>query len=142
MKTFLCILAGLGFLTNCAASQKTVLPRFSYNHRLHNAWIVGRRPHYGDGQPDGCLVGQEFDLQLVSTAGDSISGFVKQVDSTEPVLFAQISMLPLHSAAPIALHTNPTGHFSFSRSQEIRRITIASIGYRTLTVNLGSKARK
>jgi hypothetical protein len=132
-------LAVLLTLAGCATNQRGALASFSVNATSHNSLIVDRRPRYGDGQPDGCIIQTAFSLQLQATSADSVSGFLCEAGTTIPVPFATIRALPQHSTEAITLLANSAGHFAISRLWKIQRLDISRHGYRTLTVNLASK---
>ncbi|GAA4508751.1 hypothetical protein GCM10023172_41380 [Hymenobacter ginsengisoli] len=119
----------------CAASNRVSLPTFSYNQRFRNRLIVNRIPHYGDGNPDGCIVESQFALALRAD-GDSIAGIVTDTETKKPVFYAITTLFSANTPAPRSALVSPAGRFAFSRAQQVRRITVAAIGYRTLTVDV------
>ena len=141
MKRYAPILGILLTLAGCAASQQEALASFFVNNTAHNSLIVGRRPQYGDGQPDGCIVETAFSLRLrvTSVASDSIAGVVYVAGTTTPVLGAMVRALPPAPAEAITLVTSNTGHFALRRAWQVQRLEVAMPGYRTLTIDLGSK---
>lgn len=127
----------LFLLSSCAATGKHDLPTFSYNKHLRNALIVNRYPHYGDGQPDGCIREAQFALALHAVAGgDSIAGVVTDVQTRQPVFYAATTLFLASTLATTLVAVSPTGGFTFSRAQRVQRITISAIGYRSLTVEI------
>ena len=129
-------LALLTFLSaGCAASKKAELPTFSYNQHFRNGLIVNRVPHYGDGNSDGCIVQSQFALALRAD-GDSIAGVVTDTETKKPVFYATTTLLSASTAEPRPALVNSAGSFAFSRAQQVQRITVAALGYRTLTVDI------
>jgi hypothetical protein len=128
-------LASFLLLGGCATSKKADLPTFSYNRHFRNGLIVNRVPHYGDGSPDGCIVGSQFALAL-QAVGDSITGVVTDTQTRKPVFYATTTLFSASAPKPRPALVGPAGSFAFSRAQQVRRITVAAIGYRTLTVDI------
>lgn len=126
-------------LLGCAAAKSPALAGFSYNNRSYNSLIVGRHPHYGDGQPDGCLVESPFELTMHALFGDSVAGVVRNAQTKEPVFYATIKLFPLASSAPILVGPNAVGRFAFARTQPVQRVEISAIGYRTLLIDLSAR---
>ena len=135
MRAAFCLAWG-GLVSGCAASHRPDLPTFSYNNRPRNALIVNRRPYYGNGQPDGCVVGAQFALALRPAAGDSLVGQVTDTRTGQPVFYATATLVGASATTLGPVLVGTTGSFTFSRTQRVRRITLSAIGYRTLTVDI------
>jgi hypothetical protein len=110
------------------------LSKFSYNDRGHNSLIVDRRPDYGDGHKDGCIIMSEMHLKVKSIAKDSILFEVKDVDSQKPVM-ATIEVL-YNVTDKTVLQTDSLGFALVKSSSDIKIVKVSSLGYRWLVVDL------
>jgi hypothetical protein len=122
-------------LGSCVTAGKNRLPAFFYNGKAHNARIITRRPDYGDGHPDGCIVMDEMQLRMEVVSPDSLLFEVKDVETQQPVM-AIITLVYQMPAKADTLQTNVAGIVSIKRSADFKRVEAASLGYRQLTVNL------
>ena len=119
----------------CYSANRYTLGKFDYNKSPKNSLIVNRIPDYGDGRPDGCIHMPEIHLFLSREKKDSIFGLVKDVKTNEP-LFAEIKVYFSTVQEPIIVTTNGNGEFAFTKIQNINLLSIHSIGYRPLSINL------
>lgn len=125
------------FFSSCLSSQ--TLPKFSYNGKFYNSLITDRKPDYGDGHPDGCLVRREFSCTLKS---DTDSGFVAEISdavSHEFIAGSLVKIFFANTLNPDTLIVNNQGYVKFSGKKAIVGISLNAIGYRTIYVNLKKK---
>ncbi|MDO7852344.1 hypothetical protein [Hymenobacter convexus] len=122
-------------LEGCVIADNHQLPEFAYNGKAHNSRIITRRPDYGDGHPDGCIVMDEMQLRMNVISPDSVSFEVKDVGTQQPVM-ATIMLVYQTPAKIDTLLTNIAGGVSAKRSADLKRVEAASLGYRQLTVDL------
>jgi hypothetical protein len=123
------------FAVSCSSIREYKLSKFDFNNKSHNSLILNRIPDYGDGHLDGCIVMSEMHLSLKREVKDSIVGVVKDAKTTEPVI-AEIKIYFKDLEQPITLTNNGSGTFSFTKIKEIDMVSISSIGYRRLVIDL------
>jgi hypothetical protein len=120
---------------SCSSIREYKLSKFDFNNKSHNSLILNRIPDYGDGHLDGCIVMSEMHLSLKREVKDSIVGVVKDTKTNEPVI-AEIKIYFKDLEQPITLTNNGSGTFSFTKIKEIDMVSIWSIGYRRLVIDL------
>jgi hypothetical protein len=123
------------FAVSCSSIREYKLSKFDFNNKSHNSLILNRIPDYGDGHLDGCIVMSEMHLSLKREVKDSIVGVVKDTKTNEPVI-AEIKIYFKDLEQPITLTNNGSGTFSFTKIKEIDMVSISSIGYRRLVIDL------
>ena len=123
------------FAVSCSSIREYKLSKFDFNNKSHNSLILNRLPDYGDGHLDGCIVMSEMHLSLKREVKDSIVGVVKDTKTNEPVI-AEIKIYFKDLEQPITLTNNGSGTFSFTKIKEIDMVSISSIGYRRLVIDL------
>ena len=136
MKRFYLIIA-LFMMISCSIRHNAQLPKFSYNNKFHNSLIVNRvsEYEYGDGKRDGCTPMAEIYLSLKSANQKEFRGEIKDVRSLDPVSYAFIQIYTNNTDTPIQLMSDLNGHFDLTRQSDISRLTISSLGYRTLILD-------
>ena len=134
MKRFYLIFA-LFILISCSISNNAQLPKFSYNNKYYNSLIKNRVPEYGNGERDGCMPMAEIYLSLKSENQKEFRGEIKDVRSLEPISYASIQIFTNNSDTPIQLMSDINGHFDLTRQSGISRLTISTVGYRTLILD-------
>jgi hypothetical protein len=77
----------------------------------------------------------EMHFSITSLLNDSLLFVTKDVDSNKPVLATIIVTLE-NGESPLSLFTDSLGKAMFSNKANIRQLSISSIGYRNLTVNI------
>jgi hypothetical protein len=123
------------FAVSCSSIREYKLSKFDFNNKSHNSLILNRLPDYGDGHLDGCIVMSEMHLSLKREVKDSIVGVVKDTKTNEPVI-AEIKIYFKDLEQPITLTNKGSGTFSFTKIKEIDMVSISSIGYRRLVIDL------
>lgn len=120
---------------SCSVYKGERLSSLMINAKVRNSHIVNRRPDYGDGHRDGCIIMQEMKVKLVIN-NDTIKGYALDVLSDKPLVNASV-VGKLNSDTVIATAlTDGEGKFHFFHSQKVTRLVINSIGYRTFTAKL------
>lgn len=120
--------------TCCTSEYKLAV--FTCNNHRRNGCIVNRRPDYGDGRTDGCLVLRELRLDIKKLAANSIEGNLTDVDSHAPLSSSSIKIFYNNRELPLELITDKQGQFNSNNAAGIKRITAFAISYRMLLVDL------
>ena len=123
----------LALMTGCAAFHTQ--PQFAFNGNTRNSWIVDRKPQYGDGERDGCIVMSEMKVQLRQDAPGHYSGLIRDVEEIETLMFVTMIVNPGTSSAQ-EFTSDQGGRFSFQFSEKIRQIAFDGIVFRKILVNL------
>jgi hypothetical protein len=134
---FFIILPTILFLSSCSSSQ--TLPKFSYNDRFYNSLIAGRKPDYGDGHPDGCLIMREFSCALKSNENSNIIAEIKDAESNELVAGSLIKIFFKRNSNPDTIVVNNKGYAEFNKRNDIAGISLSAVGYRRMYINLSKK---
>lgn len=121
------------FFTSCVNGYKLAV--FTYNNHKHNGCIVNRRPDYGDGHADGCLVMREFRLDIKKVDKNSIEGRLTDVESAAPLNSSRIQIFYYNTALPLELITDEKGQFTCNKATEIQKIQAFALSYRMLLVD-------
>lgn len=130
----------LPLLVGCVTAHKAALPSFSYNGKPHNSLIINRKPQYGDGRPDGCIIMSELSLALTQASKDSVLAVVREAGTGKVIPYANVRIFPKQTADTILLTPNAQGKFFMLRSWQAKRVEVATIGYRTLVVDCTTKS--
>ena len=112
------------------------LPELTVNGHKKNSWISGRVPDYGDGHPDGCLVLQEVKVEMNTTIPGRLSGIVRDLNTGDKMRHADVTLYSNNLQDTTKTFTDENGYFSFPFSNSMESMTVSSIGYRTLVVDL------
>ena len=140
MKLGFFILFFVLFATGCSTLPKGYkLAKFYYNGKPANSCIMSRKPDYGNGNLDGCVIMQEMSLALVNSGQTVISGMIKNVSSSKVVKGASITISFLDEIQPLRFASDSNGNFEFTKNQKIDFISINSPGYRPLIIKLTGK---
>ena len=124
-------------LGSCSTLPKGYkLSKFSVNEKNYNKYILNRTPDYGDSHLDGCIIMKEISLQLLSSDGKLINGYIKDVQSKEPLEYASIEIYLDGQINPLKLASDSKGHFKFNKNSKINSINTSSLGYRTLFIKI------
>ena len=77
----------------------------------------------------------EIYLSLKSANQKEFRGEIKDVRSLDPISYAFIQIFTNNTDTPIQLMSDLNGHFDLTRQSDISRLTISSLGYRTLILD-------
>jgi hypothetical protein len=123
-------------LVGCSSTRHGVkLSQFSYNERFHNSLIVDRVPDYGLTGKDGCVVEGQFLLSLKSSFNSEVVGFVKDVQSHEPMIGANVSVWFEGLNSPVSTVADGKGEFKFVCQSAVTKIEVQFVGWRTMVVD-------
>lgn len=134
MKFLLPLFISCCFFTSCVTGYKLAV--FTCNNHKHNGCIVNRRPDYGDGHADGCLVLRELRLDIKKIAKNSIEGRLTDVESDAPLNSSSIKIFYYNTESPQELITDEKGQFTCNNATEIKKIQAFALSYRMLLVDL------
>ena len=130
------LLLTLFFAQGCAATYEgRKLCSFYFNDKNRNSYIVDRFPDYGDGHKDGCIVEGEIKLEMRSTDKTIFNGKVSDAGNNESLRAVNIYVYSRLSSQPKIMVTNERGEFSFEKSDEIVKIKVEALGFRTLLLD-------
>jgi hypothetical protein len=130
------------FLTICvlfslnAKSQKLKLSNFKFNDNDYSALIVNRKPDYGWGGKDGCIIECQTSLNLSSSQDSLIKGIVTNSENDQPIIGGSIQIWFKNQKSFLTITTDRNGTFQFSQQEKIIKIEVKSIGCRTLQIDL------
>jgi hypothetical protein len=123
-------------LVGCTSTRHGVkLSKFSYNEKSHNSLIVDRDPDYGLTGKDGCVVEGQFLLSLKSSVNSEVVGVVKDVESLEPMIGANVSVWFEGQNSPISIVADVNGEFKFVRQSSVTKVEVQFVGWRTMVVD-------
>ena len=138
--SFVSTFMAISFLWGCSVIPKNYdLPRFSYNNKEKNSFIINRIPDYGDTRRDGCVVMNEMQLYLTTADKKFYSGRLIDVTTQDPLDSASIRLTFYNSSDTISLQTDNNGEFSFKKNSEIETIQASLTGYRSITIHTRRK---
>ncbi len=115
-------------------SQSVTPPELEIKGKKCNKLIVDRIPEYGDGKKDGCVVGEEFHLNIEHLSDTSIIGRVSNVETMDPAMFVQVKIY--NSTDTLHILTNEHGDFNSPNLPSVEKIELTSVGYRTLIADI------
>ena len=123
-----------GCLTYRHNSEVSVL---KIEGKKRNSLIENRKPDYGNGHRDGCIVEDQISMNIVSLNDKHVSGNVTDSKTIKPVPFASIKLI-FRNSDTLKTIVDSMGKFDINYLNELSKIQAGSIGYRTLSVNLKS----
>lgn len=101
--------------------------------------ITDRKPDYGDGHPNGCVIMREFSCALKSTGDSSIVAEIKDVASNEFVAGTLIKIFFGTNRNPDTIVVNNKGFAELNKRNDITGLSLSALGYRTIQINLAKK---
>ena len=116
-------------------SSSSTLPEFEYNGRERSHWIADRRPDYGMGRRDGCIVMGELKLHLTRTDPAYYTGQVMDASEMDTIMFSTVIVNP-DTPQEREINTDQQGKFSFVYSDKINQISVEHMTSRTLLINM------
>jgi hypothetical protein len=138
MKLFFSIILPIViFLFSCSSSQ--TLPKLSYDDKFYHSLITERKPDYGDGHPNGCVIMSEFSCALKSGKDSSIIAEIKDAASNEFVVGTLIKIFFGANRNIDTVVVNNKGLAAFSKRNDIAGLGLSAVGYRTIYINLTKK---
>ena len=123
--------------SSCSSSQ--TLPKFSYNDRFYNSLIADRKPDYGDGHPNDCVIMSEFSCALKSGRDSNVIAEIKDAASNELVAGTLIKIFFGTNLNPDTVVVNNKGLAEFSKRNDIAGLSLSAVGYRTTYIDLTKK---
>ncbi|THD67436.1 hypothetical protein E7Z59_07170 [Robertkochia marina] len=132
--TYLILALGLFSCKVLKESNTKILPEFSIQGKSYNELIVNRIPDYGLTGEDGCIVENQIKINLDNINENYISGKISDVDSTEPLINAEIQLI--FESDTILTRSNNKGEFEKRFKDELKKIKATYIAYRTVEINL------
>jgi hypothetical protein len=108
---------------------------FSFNGKNRNSYIANRFPDYGDGHKDGCVVMGEIRLEINRSIESSFDGSVFDATNNSLLNAANIYVYYKSSEQPKIMVTNEHGKFSFEKNDEVVKLKIEALGYRSLLLD-------
>ncbi|WP_348800190.1 hypothetical protein [Flavobacterium adhaerens] len=121
-------------LFGCRTKYHYPLSQFKLNGKIKNNYIQERKPEYGDGNRDGCIILSEISLNL-NISNDSIIGKVLDTKSGEGLISASV-YLQFENNEETSIITNQNGDFSAKTSKKLLSIKIQYLGFRQIYVKL------
>lgn len=141
-KLFRCLILFSLTLIGCQSARNgLILSKFSVNEKSYNSLIVDRKPNYGLGKKDGCIIEGQIHLSISSSEGakDNFEGTVIDVKDGTPLMGAKVSVHPSSGSSPEILYADSLGMFNFQTNAEIKSLKIQYVGYRTLVIDLSKR---
>lgn len=130
------ILALVLILSGCSTSRHHfALSNLKIEGKAKNSLIENRKPDYGDGHRDGCVVMGQISMDIDTLNDIIVIGKVTDSKTNEPLLFASI-LLVFCDTDNLKSKTDSIGQFSIDYSFKLCKIQTEYVGYRTLYVDL------
>lgn len=121
-------------LSNCKTINYGALHNLSINGKNQNRFVENRKPNYGDGKPDGCIVLPDINLSIITLPYSKIKGIITNIDSKNFIEGAEITIF-INSQNSINQYSNSLGEFEIDNSVPINKIIVNATGHRLLKVN-------
>ncbi|MBA9077397.1 hypothetical protein [Rufibacter quisquiliarum] len=137
--TFLLLCLLLGQSSCNSIRREVALPKFIVDSAPKNRFIVNRKPLYGDGRPDGCVVERQIQLSFATDGGPRIVGEVKDAKTLEVLPGASVQIYFAGQPNPHIASADSVGRIYLTRLAALQQIEVNSICYRTLHIDLSKK---
>ena len=121
-------------LLSCSRQHYYKLSEFKLNGNSKNNLIQNRKPLYGDGNRDGCIVMTELSLDL-TIKGNVLKGKVTDTETQNNIIFAMVN-IDFVNGDVLNLRTDENGEFNIELFESIHSIKIQYIGFRDLNILL------
>jgi len=128
-----CILLFLVTMAGCASFHPK--PEFAFNGITRNHWIIDRKPQYGDGNRDGCIVMSEMKVRLSQITPGNYNGLISDVEEVDSLFSVTLIVNP-GTTLEQEFKSDLRGRFSFQYPQKINQIAFDGFGFRKMLVNL------
>ena len=106
----------------------------TWNGRTVNSLIENRFPEYGMGTANGCCVQAQFSMDVVTEDDQTIIGEIRDSRSGEPAHFAVVIFYQVNQTDTVNAVFD--GKFTHTIHDELKRIEVHSLGYKTLVLNI------
>lgn len=127
-------------ITSCSGTKNlTELSELTIENRTANKFIVDRKPNYGDGNRDGCVIMEEISMDIDQINEKSISGKVFDSKTKEPLSNAKLTLITNQNGLTnkTIITSNSDGFFKGELNGKPTKIEVEYIAYRNLKIDIG-----
>ena len=126
-------------ISSCGGTKNlTELSELTIQNQTANKFIVDRKPDYGDGNRDGCVIMDEISMDIDHLNERSISGKVFDSKTKEPLNNAKLTLITNQNGLTnkTIITSNFNGFFKSELNGKPTKIEVEYIAYRNLKINL------
>ena len=141
MKKYLFLILTI-VITGCSGIKNPVaLPQLTIENRKANKLIVNRKPDYGNGHRDGCIVMGEISMDIERLNEKGISGKVFDSKTKDPLAGAKLTLFVNQNGLikKTIISSNAGGFFKGELNAKPTKIKVEFPGYRDLIIDLGKR---